>query len=93
MDEDAITNAQGFLTVDYGDNQHQLVDLEMVLHRHTPANVLSFLETLVSDLDRHLRRHIKQDKTDSRINEIVARRFRVKMALRTLKNSMAKKAA
>lgn len=93
MDEKAVAIAQNFLTVDHGDRQHKLVDLDMVLHRHTPENVLTFLHQLTLDYDRHLKRHIRRDKTDPRINEIVARRFRVKMAFRTLRNAFSREAA
>jgi len=93
MNEKAVETAQNFLTVDYGYNVHKLVDLSMIMHRHTPENVIIFLEKLISDYDRNLKRRILNDKTDPRINDIVARRFRVKMAYRTLQNSMSKKAA
>jgi len=93
MDKRIIETCQNFLTVDHGDCQHKIVNLELVMHRHTPENVLSFLRNLAADYDRHLKRHILKDKTDPRINEIVARRFRVKMALRTLQNAMARDAA
>jgi len=93
MNEKTISTAQQFLTVDHGDREHKLVDLSLIMHRHTPENVLSFLKNLASDYDRHLKRQIKRDKSDPRLNDIVARRFRVKMALNTLRNGLAKKAA
>ncbi len=93
MDEQTISIAKNWLTVDKGHMEHKIVDLDLIMHRHTPENVLSFLSYLCMDYDRHLKRHIKKDKTDPRINEILARRFRVKMAMRTLQNALTKKAA
>ncbi len=93
MTEKSISTAQAFLTVDHGDREHKIVNLDLIMLRHTPENVLCFLRKLISDYDRHLKRHILKDKSHPRINEIVARRFRVKMALNTLRNAMARDAA
>ncbi|ACL03047.1 conserved hypothetical protein [Desulfatibacillum aliphaticivorans] len=93
MDDKTVSIAQNWLTIDQGHTELKLVDLGLIVHRHTPDEVLEFLGYLCQDYDRHLKRHIRKDKTDPRINDIVARRFRVKMALNTLRNAITRKAA
>ncbi len=93
MDEQTISTAQGWLTVDDGCRERKLVDLGLIIHRHSVEKVLQFLDYLCQDYDRHLKRHIRKDMTDPRINDIVAKRFRVKMAMRTMQNAMTRKAA
>jgi len=63
------------------------VNVELLLHRHPPEAVISFLSQLQIELRRKLSKLIKEDKTNSRINDIVAKRFRIKMAINTIKNN------
>ena len=93
MTDVTISTAQEFLTVDHGDREHKIVNLELLMARHSSESVLNFLRQLSADYARHITRHIRKDKTDPRINELVAKRFRVRMALNTLKNAMAREAA
>ncbi|SHJ72844.1 hypothetical protein SAMN02745216_02139 [Desulfatibacillum alkenivorans DSM 16219] len=93
MDDKIVSTAQNWLTIDQGHSELKLVDLTMIMHSHSTDKVIQFLGYLCQDYDRDLKRHIRKDKTDPRINDIVARRFRVKMAMRTMQNAMTRKAA
>jgi len=88
MTKKAITDVQEFLTVvmDDGDRVYQIVNVELLLRRHPPEAVISFLQELNKDLSKNLSKHIKHDKTNPHINDIVARRWRIKMAINTIKN-------
>jgi hypothetical protein len=56
------------------------------LRRHPPEAVIAFLKELQSDYKKELSKLIKTNRSDSKINEIVARSFRIKMAINTIKN-------
>ncbi len=45
-----------------------------------------FLQELNKDLSKKLSKHIKYDKTNPYINDIVAKRWRIKMAINTIRN-------
>jgi len=95
MTKRAINDVQDFLTVilDDGDRVYQIVNVELLLRRHPPEAVISFLQELNTDLSKKLRKHIKHDKTNPYINEIVAKRWRIKMAINTIRNHGEKEIA
>jgi len=95
MTKKAINDVQDFLTVilDDGDRVYQIVNVELLLRRHPPEAVISFLQELNTDLSKKLRKHIKHDKTNPYINEIVAKRWRIKMAINTIRNHGEKEIA
>ena len=49
--------------------------------------VIAFLEQLRSEYKKELSDLIKSNKTDPKINELVAKNFRIKMAINTIKNA------
>ena len=88
MTKRAINNVQEFLTFmqSDGDRIYQIVNVELLLRRHPPDAVISFLQELHKDYGKALSKIIKEDKTSSQINELVAKRFRIKMAINTIRN-------
>ena len=88
MTKRAINDVQEFLTVilDDGDRVYQIVNVELLLRRHPPEAVISFLQELNKDLSKKLSKLIKNDKTNPYINDIVAKRWRIKMAINTIRN-------
>ncbi len=88
MTKRAIHDVQSFLTFmqSDGDRVYQIVNVELLLRRHPPEAVVSFLQELHKDYGKALSRLIQEDKTSSRINELVAKRFRIKMAINTIRN-------
>jgi hypothetical protein len=87
MTKKVINHVQDYLTV-VGENKvYQIVNVELLLRRHPPAAVIAFLNQLRSEYQKQLGQLIKNNKTDSRINELVAKNFRIKMAINTIKNA------
>jgi len=88
MTKKAINKAQEFLTVmqSDGDRVYQIVNIEFLLKRHPPEAVILFLEELRIDCKRRLKKLLKQNVTDPGINEAVARNFRLKMCINTIRN-------
>ena len=87
MTKKIISNVQDYLTVLSEDRCYQIVNVELLLRRHPPEAVIAFLEQLRSDYKKELSQLIKSDKTDVRIDELVAKNFRIKMAINTIKNA------
>jgi len=93
MTKKIISNVQDFLTIVGEDRIYQIVNVELLLRRHPPQAVIAFLEQLRTDYKKELSQLIKKSKTSSRINELVAMNFRIKMAINTIKNAKGVKDA
>ena len=87
MTKKVINHVQDYLTVVGEDKVYQIVNVELLLRRHPPEAVIAFLEQLRSEYQKELGQLIKNNKTDVRINELVAKNFRIKMAINTIKNA------
>ncbi len=87
MTKKVITHVQDYLTVVGEDKVYQIVNVELLLRRHPPEAVIAFLQQLRSEYQKELGQLIKNNKTDARINELVAKNFRIKMAINTIKNA------
>ena len=87
MTKKIINNVQDYLTVVGESKVYQIVNVELLLRRHPPEAVIAFLEQLRTEYSKELGQLIKHNKTDARINELVAKNFRIKMAINTIKNA------
>ena len=88
MSKKEIDNIQDFLTIVKEDEnrKHQIVNVELMLHRHKPGTVIDFLGGLHKEYARKLQKIIREDKTSTRLNEIIATKFRIKMAINCIRN-------
>ena len=91
MTKSTINTAQDFLTVVDEKRVYQIVNIELLLRKHPPTAVIAFLKQLRSENSQRLRKVIKQNKTDPEVNELVARNFRLKMAITTITKAMKDK--
>ena len=87
MTKKIISNVQDYLTVLSEDRCYQIVNVELLLRRHPPEAVIAFLEQLRGDYKKELSQLIKSDKTDIRIDDLLAKNWRIKMAINTIKNA------
>ena len=87
MTKKVINQVQDYLTVVGSDRIYQIVNVELLLRRHPPDAVIAFLDQLRSEYKKELGDLIKNNKTDPKINELVAKNFRIKMAINTIKNA------
>ena len=87
MTKKIISNVQDYLTVLSEDRCYQIVNVELLLRRHPPEAVIAFLEQLRGDYKKELSQLIKSDKTDVRIDDLLAKNWRIKMAINTIKNA------
>jgi hypothetical protein len=82
-----INEVQEYLTICGEDRVYQIVNVEMLLKKHPGDAVIGFLNLLRDDYKKELKQLIQKNKTDPRINELVAKNFRIRMAINTIKNS------
>ena len=87
MTRKIINTVQDYLTVVGEDKVYQIVNVELLLRRHPPEAVIAFLEQLRGEYKKELAQLIRNNKTDPKINELVAKNFRIKMAINTIKNA------
>ena len=87
MTKRVISQVQDYLTVVGEDRVYQIVNVELLLRRPPPEAVIAFLDQLRCEYKRELSDLIKNNKTDPKINELVAKNFRIKMAINTIKNA------
>jgi hypothetical protein len=81
MTIEQFEKAQEYLTLVSEDRVKRIVDIRPLLMRHTPRAVIWFLKNLYWEKEVQLRALIREDRTSSLINEVVAIMFRVRMAL------------
>jgi hypothetical protein len=87
MTKRVINEVQEYLTICGEDRVYQIVNVEMLLKKHPGDAVIGFLNLLRDDYKKELKQLIQNNKTDPRINELVAKNFRIRMAINTIKNS------
>ena len=84
MSRETIQEAQDFLTMISEDRVKRIVDIEPLLARHPRDSVLSLLQDLYRDKEKVLKKLIHEDKTSSKINELIVAMFRIHMAMKTI---------
>jgi hypothetical protein len=87
MTKRIINEVQEYLTICGENRVYQIVNVELLLRRHPPEAVIAFLDQLRMEYKKELGQLIKNNKTDEKINELVAKNFRIKMAINTIKNA------
>jgi len=87
MTKRVINEVQDYLTVCGEGRVYQIVNVETLLRRHPPEAVIAFLQQLRREYSKKLSGLVKDNKTDPKINELVANNFRLRMAINTIRNS------
>lgn len=86
MTKRVINHVQEFLSFVDDGKVYQIVNVELLLRKHPLDAVIAFLKELQGDYKKELAKLIKTSRTDPKINELVAKNFRIKMAINTIKN-------
>ncbi len=87
MTKKIINRVQDFLTVVGEDRVYEILNVRLLLKRHPPEAVIGFLTILREDYKKELARLLKENRTDPRINDLVAKNFRIKMAITTIRKA------
>ena len=90
MTKRVINEVQDFLTICGEDRVYQIVNVQMLLKKHPGDAVIGFLNLLRDEYKKELKQLIQNNKTDPRINELVAMNWRIRMACQSIKNAQKK---
>jgi len=95
MTKNTINSIQEYLTVvqNDGKKKYQIVNIELLLRRHPPEAVISFLDQLHKDYAKKMKTLIRDNRTSPELNDIIAKKFRVKMAINSIRNYINQEAA
>jgi hypothetical protein len=86
MRNDIIFEAQQYLTFEKDDRLKLIVNIEDLLKRHSVKKVVGFLKQYLHEKETELKNLIRTDKTEKRVDELIAAIFRMHMAIETLEN-------
>ena len=84
MTIDTIIEAQEYLTIKTGDEKKRIVDINSLLKKHRQGAVVLFLEQVLREQERQLKKQITTDKTSTDVNETIVTMFRLHMAIKTI---------
>jgi hypothetical protein len=82
-----INQVRDYITIVTEDRVYQICPVEVLLMRHPPNAVVTFLEQLRAEYKKELRDLIRSDPTHPKINHLVVLNFRLKMAINTIRNA------
>ena len=88
MTTEIITQAQDYLTIIYGDRRRRILNLRLLLENHPTAAVIGFMKSLLREKEKMLRKYILRDKTDPRLDDLVAVMFRIYMCIQVLESEV-----
>ena len=88
MTKRVINEISEYLTVCGEDRVYRIVsDIEVLLKRHPPDIVIGFLNLLRNDFKKELKALIQENKTNPTINELIAKNWRLRMAINIIRNA------
>jgi len=88
MTTEIITEAQDYLTVIYGDRRRRILNIMVLLENHPTEAVIRFMKSLLREKEKMLRKYILRDKTDPRLDDLVAVMFRIYMCIQVLESEV-----
>jgi hypothetical protein len=88
MSRETILEAQEFLTIDHNDRSRKIVDIGTLLKNHPAWRVKAFLNQMFKERQKILRELISKDKTSHKVDETIARMFRLNMAIKTIEKEV-----
>lgn len=88
MTIEVITAAQDYLTVINGNYSRRILNLQQLLEIHPAEAVIGFLKSLLREKEKMLRKYILRDKSNPRIDELVATMWRIYMCVHVLEEEV-----
>ena len=88
MTKRVINEVSEYLTVCGEDRVYRIVsDIEILLKRHPHEVVIRFLNLLRGEFKKELKALIQENKTSPIINELIAKNWRIRMAINIIRNA------
>ena len=88
MTKETLAEAQDYLTMDKDGVAKRIVDISLLMKKHTPKEIISFLQDYAHEKEKALRNLILIDKTLRKVDEYAAALFRLHMAIKTLEEGL-----
>ena len=88
MTIETVTAAQEYLTVINGNYTRRILNLRQLLESHPAEAVIGFLKSLLREKEKMLRQYILRDKSNPRIDELVATMWRIYMCVHVLEEEV-----
>ena len=88
MTTEAISAAQDYLTVIYGDRRRRILNIRLLLENHPTAAVIGFMKSLLREKEKMLRKYILRDKSNPLIDDLVATMWRIYMCIHVLEEEV-----
>ena len=90
MTTESITAAQDYLTVINGNYTRRILNLQQLLECHPAEAVIGFMKSLLREKEKMLRKYILRDKSNPKIDELVATMWRIYMCVHVLEEEVMK---
>lgn len=87
MTKRVINQVRDYLTIVTEDRIYQICPVEVLLLRHSPEQVVGFLNLLRQDYKKELRELLRENKTHPKVNFLIVNIFRLRMAIKTIQKS------
>ena len=87
MTKKIVNQVQDFLTVVGPDHTYQIANVGLLLWRHSPEQVVRFLNQLRQEYKKELRQLLHENKTHPKVNYLVVHIFRLRMAIKTIQKA------
>jgi hypothetical protein len=84
MNKNAMRAAQKYLTYYKNDIRKRIVDIRRLSKDHTTQEIIAFLKEYLREKERGLKNMLLIDRTNRRVDEMIAAIFRLYMAVNTL---------
>ena len=87
MTKRVINQVRDYLTIVTEDRTYEICPVEMLLWRHTPEQVVGFLNQLRQEYKNELRELLRENKSHPKVNFLIVNIFRLRMAIKTIQRA------
>ena len=87
MTKRVINQVRDYLTIVTEDRTYEICPVEMLLWRHTPEQVVRFLNQLRQEYKKELRELLRENKSHPKVNFLIVNIFRLRMAIKTIQKA------
>ena len=87
MTKRVINQVRDYLTIVTEDRTYEICPVEMLLWRHTPEQVVGFLNQLRQEYKKELRELLRENKSHPKVNFLIVNIFRLRMAIKTIQRA------
>jgi hypothetical protein len=87
MTRRVINQVRDYLTIVTEDRTYEICPVEMLLWRHSPEQVVGFLNQLRQEYKKELKQLLRENKSHPKVNFLIVNIFRLRMAIKTIQKA------